>query len=336
MKRVLSIAGIAVILLASGFLLYKHFVTDQIVDVPGMENPAAPMLDLLSAEWRSEDGVWSAHIDVDDHCTLYLSYQQELVYSGNFSFDFYGDDPNVKTELNFYDKDYKSEDSSISSTIESLYVENCRIYLDITVSKEGENSMRQQVVLERAEYDKPTENESEGIREVSEMAELVEFSWNQGAMSYDDSFDFSITHTITPDGQETARRLCCDYTDPKTGERIKIGEESSDFQGFGLGGTRTDSAVCLSVPLERWDELADFLRTAELSPYHPPEPGLMDASNSRIVVTWQVDGEEFTNRYSWGTSAHDLLELLQDIAREAIIQKSDELQPTPEGSGTCS
>ena len=53
----------------------------------------------------------------------------------------------------------------------------------------------------------------------------------------------------------------------------------------------------------------------------------------KIVLT---DGEEFTNRYGGGTSAHDLLELLQDIAREAYSQKSGQNQPAPEGSWTCS
>lgn len=308
---VIVILGIGVILVG-GIFMYQHFVLDRILDGPGMEDPAGSMRELLNAEWISEDGVWSAHIGDKEGNTFNLSYQQDLVYNGSFSFDFIGDDLNVKTELQFYDKQFESEDGSVSSIIESLYVENGRMYLDITSSKVGEDSIRQQVVMNRVEYGKPAESESEEIREVSEMAELVEFSWHQSAMSYDGCFDFQITSS---EQESAAPRLYCSYTDPETGERIEIGEESSGFQGFRLDGTRTDSVACPPVPLERWEELADFLRTAELSPYHPPEPGLMDATDSKIQVTWQEGGEKFTNSYS-GIYAHELLKLLRDIAGE--------------------
>ena len=57
MKRVLIVAGIAVILLLSCIILQWYVVTYLTLDKNGMENPEAPMLDLLSAEWVSEDGV---------------------------------------------------------------------------------------------------------------------------------------------------------------------------------------------------------------------------------------------------------------------------------------
>lgn len=317
--KILGILASAALAALVGTGLYLRFGL-QVLDRPGMENPAGPMLELLNAEWMSEDGAWSAHIDDYKLC---LSCRQELVYSGSFSFDFQGDDLNVKTELTFDDKQFESEDGSVSGTIESLYVENCRLYLALTISKEGEDSMRQQAVLDRVEYGEPIENESEEIREVSEMAELVEFSWHQSAMSYDGCFDFRITAS---EQESAAPRLYCDYTDPETGERIEIGEESSGFQGFRLDGTRTDNAACPPVPLERWEELADFLRKAELSPYSPPEPGLMDATNSNIQVTWRENGEKFTNSYS-GVYAHELLKLLQDIAGEVSRNTLEEPKP---------
>lgn len=317
--KILGILASAALAALVGTGLYLRFGL-QVLDRPGMENPAGPMLELLNAEWMSEDGAWSAHIDDYKLC---LSCRQELVYSGSFSFDFQGDDLNVKTELTFDDKQFESEDGSVSGTIESLYVENCRLYLALTISKEGEDSMRQQAVLDRVEYGEPIENESEEIREVSEMAELVEFSWHQSAMSYDGCFDFRITAS---EQESAAPRLYCDYTDPETGERIEIGEESSGFQGFRLDGTRTDNAACPPVPLERWEELADFLRKAELSPYSPPEPGLMDATNSNIQVTWRENGEKFTNSYN-GIYAHELLKLLQDIAGEVSRNTLEEPKP---------
>ena len=155
------------------------------------------------------------------------------------------------------------------------------------------------------------------------MAELVEFSWHQSAMSYDGCFDFRITAS---EQESAAPRLYCDYTDPETGERIEVGEESSGFQGFRLDGTRTDNTACPPVPLERWEELADFLRRAELSPYSPPKPGLMDATNSNIQVTWLENGKKFTNSYS-GIYAHELLKLLQDIAGEVSRNTLEEPKP---------
>ena len=147
------------------------------------------------------------------------------------------------------------------------------------------------------------------------MAELVEFSWYQSAMSYDDCFQFWIK-TTRQDLSDP--RLFCRYTDPETYERVEIGDDDTiGFQGFGLGGTqRAENETWLPVPPERWAELADFLRHAKLSAYHAPSPDLMDATSSIIEVTWREDGAEFTNRYSGGTSAHDLLKLLQDIAGE--------------------
>ena len=317
--KILGILASAALAALVGTGLYLRFGL-QVLDRPGMENPAAPMLELLSAQWTSEDGVWSARIEGE---RLDLSYQQNLVYSGSFFFGFDGDDLNVKTELDFYNKQFESEDGSVSGTIESLYVENCRMYLVLTTSKEGEGSIRQQAVLNRVEYGKPAESELGEIREVSEMAELVEFSWHQSAMSYDGCFDFRITAS---EQESVAPRLYCDYTDPETGERIELGEESSGFQGFRLDGTRTDNTACPPVPLERWEELADFLRRADLSPYSPPEPGLMDATDSKIQVTWQEDGEKLTNSYS-GIYAHELLKLLQDIAGEVSRNTLEEPKP---------
>ncbi len=310
------IAAAVIVFMIGGFFMYRHFIVGQVTDGPIMENSAGPMLELLNAQWMSEDSEWSAWID--DY-KLDLSYRQELVYRGNFFFDFQGDDLNIKTKLSFDHPNFESEDGSVSSTMESFYVENQRLYLDITLSKAGEASVRQQAVLDRAESGKSAESELGEIREVSELAELVEFSWHQSAMSFSDCFDFEIKFT---EQDPDLPRLCCEYTDWATGERIKLGEEDSGFQGFSMV-QKDPEAQCgtwPTVPLERWAELADFLRKAELSPYRPPDPNLLDATNSIIEVTWQDGGEEFTNRYD-GHDASDLRELLRDIAEEVSTSK---------------
>ena len=302
MKKALIVIFIVILVLAVAGLLVHQYFAGQTTDGPVMEDPAAPMLELLSARWTSEDGLWEAQIE---GYTLELRHRQEPVYSGSFTFDFHGDDINARTEL-------VCEDRRASGTPENLWVENGRLYLNITETNGGEDSVRQQVVLKRAE---PGEQEPEEIREVSEMAELVEFTWDQNAMSYDACFQFWIKTT-----QEDLSdpRLYCRYTNPETYERVEIGDDDPvGFQGFGLGGTRlAENETWLPVSPKRWAELADFLRRAELSAYQAPPPGLLDATSSIIAVTWRENGEEFTNRYGGGTSARDLLKLLQDIAGE--------------------
>lgn len=322
MKILIGIVAVVALFVGIKFL-YQHFITDRIMDGgTGMENPAGPMLDYLSADWEEACG-WRVTID---GYQMEIFFSDEKIYQGSFSFSYSpGEDVNKKMQMYPDQNSFDSENGDFSGVIKELYTEDGMMYLDIKFDKyKQENGTRRQVILNRVEYGKPAESESEEIQEVSEMAELVEFSWHQSAMNYDGCFDFRITSS---EQESAAPRLYCDYTDPETGERIEVGEECSGFQGSGLDGTRTDSAACPPVPLERWEELADFLHTAELSPYHSPEPGLMDATDSKIQVTWREDGEKFTNSYS-GIYAHELLKLLQDIAGE--VSRGALKEPKPE------
>lgn len=54
--KILGILASAALAALVGTGLYLRFGL-QVLDRPGMENPAAPMLELLSAQWTSEDGV---------------------------------------------------------------------------------------------------------------------------------------------------------------------------------------------------------------------------------------------------------------------------------------
>ena len=153
------------------------------------------------------------------------------------------------------------------------------------------------------------------------MAELVEFSWNQITIG-DSGFRFHIVCT----GQDPIDpRLSCRYMDQEAHEIVQIGDEGS-------------IELCPTIPSAQWEELADFLRKAELPAYREPDPspaGDMEVHAvpfvSKIQVTWRDGGEEFTNSYR-GHYADELLELLKDIARETNSQKSGQNQPAPEGS----
>ena len=145
------------------------------------------------------------------------------------------------------------------------------------------------------ESESASDPEQASVRSIPETADLVEFSWHQSAMSHDGCFDFWMK--TTEEDPETPY-LYCSYTDPETRERIELGDEM--FKN------------CPTIPYERWQELADFLRKAELAPYKAPDPNLLDATDSKLELTWSADGQKITESFD-GRSADSLLELLQDI-----------------------
>ena len=152
----------------------------------------------------------------------------------------------------------------------------------------------------------PPDAEPEETQTVPETAELASFSWYQNAMSYGDCFTFEIQAA-----QQSAPTLRCDYTDWETGERITLGDDADE--------------ACPTISQERWTELADYLRSAGLPAYRPPEPDLADAADSRICAEGRDGGGKLTCAYS-GAGANGLRELLQDIAGEAYGRKADETE----------
>ena len=76
----------------------------------------------------------------------------------------------------------------------------------------------------------------------------------------------------------------------------------------------TELARCPRIPHERWQELANYLRKAELAPYQSPDPQLLDGTDSKLELTWSADGQQITETFD-GRSADGLFELLQDITQ---------------------
>ena len=182
-------------------------------------------------------------------------------------------------------------------------------------------------------------------RTLPETAALVEFSWHQSAMSHDDCFDFWMKTTEENPEQPY---LYCSYTDPETRERIELGDEMYIYRAGrqkkdGAGGEteaesklesaavsesegqleaekesganeETEDTRCPKIPYERWQELSAFLKNAELAPYRSPDPNLLDATDSKLELTWSADGQQLRESFD-GRSADGLLELLQDITR---------------------
>ena len=145
------------------------------------------------------------------------------------------------------------------------------------------------------------EPESASARALPETAALMEFSWHQSAMNHDDCFDFWMKTTEENPEQPY---LYCSYTDPETRERIELGDEMFIYK----------LERCPRIPHERWQELANYLRKAELAPYQSPDPELLDGTDSKLELIWSADGQQITESFD-GRSADGLLELLQDITK---------------------
>ena len=143
--------------------------------------------------------------------------------------------------------------------------------------------------------------EAVSARALPETAALVEFSWHQSAMNHDDCFDFWMK---TTDQDPEEPYLYCSYTNPKTHERIELGDEMFIYK----------LERCPRIPHERWQELANYLRKAELAPYQSPDPQLLDGTDSKLELTWSADGQQLTESFD-GRSADGLFELLQDITQ---------------------
>lgn len=98
--------------------------------------------------------------------------------------------------------------------------------------------------------------------------------------------------------------LYCSYTNPETRERIELGDEMFIYK----------LERCPRIPHERWQELANYLRKAELTPYQSPDPQLLDGTDSKLELTWSADGQQITETFD-GRSADGLFKLLQDITQ---------------------
>ena len=275
MKKLVIAAGGIVIVIVAGFFLYRHFVINSIMDGPFMEN-----------------------ITPDERAT----------------------EPEQKPGIPSEREPASAADSE-----------------SVPAGEPTLASVR--------------ESKQASVRSIPETAALVEFSWHQSAMSHDGCFDFWMKTTEENPEQPY---LFCSYTDPETRERIELGDEmfiyrigrqkkdgagaTSEFEAEREAETKSESVAeskfggktesekesdaneetederCPRIPYERWQELSDFLRKAELAPYKAPDPNLLDATDSKLELTWSADGQKISESFD-GRSADGLLELLQDITR---------------------
>ena len=128
---------------------------------------------------------------------------------------------------------------------------------------------------------KGTEAEQK-VQTVPDMAELYSFAWHQSAENADACFVFSFS--AAEEAKTAGHTLSCTFRTPDG--------EAAEY---------TDVPVADA----QWSELGAALRSLTLPPYAPPDPYLMDATNSCIEVCWENNGSRFTCRYN-GEYAHEL------------------------------
>ena len=117
---------------------------------------------------------------------------------------------------------------------------------------------------------------------VSDTAELYSFAWRQSAENADACFAFSFGAAEETEAAE--HYLSCTFR-TADGEAVE----------------HTD----VPVTDAQWSELEAALRELSLPSYAPPDPYLMDATDSCVEVCWENTGNRFTNRYN-GEYAHQL------------------------------
>ncbi len=123
--------------------------------------------------------------------------------------------------------------------------------------------------------------EAEQIKQsVPDTAELRSFSWHQSAENADACFVFSFGTSE----ESAGHYLSCTFRTPD-GEAVEY----------------------TNVPVTdaQWSELEAALRSLTLPSDAPPDPYLMDATDSCVEVCWADNGDRFTYRYN-GEYAHEL------------------------------
>ena len=73
----------------------------------------------------------------------------------------------------------------------------------------------------------------------------------------------------------------------------------------------------VSVTGKQWSELEAALRSLSLPPYAPPDPYLMDATDSCMEVCWEDNGSRYIHRYN-GEHARELHSFLLTLIGQII------------------
>lgn len=140
-------------------------------------------------------------------------------------------------------------------------------------------------------------------------ADLVSLSWVQNHMCWDDCFSFGVYRS----------------------------EDAPYLQGHYLSKSTKAERTLEQLPLSeiQWAQLESYLRTHSFAPRQEPIPGIFvsDATESNLSITWNRNGQAFTEQYN-GEYESELRDQLTDIAETALAQKATKPVLFPQDSTT--
>ena len=348
MKIGLMLALAVALCTLTGCLLYRHFVTDRIMDGgDGMENPDArrSAMELVELSW------WQNHMYFGSCFSLqFYLIGGEPALTGSFLDQNNGEDLRESqvdafshpiawpvTWVQWYElqqaleeqelpeysspSDYacdetdsmitvvwRTDDGTITQTLDGRYASELET-LALRIAQEA--------------YDAAQTQPASEDREVSDMAELTRFYWTQSAMTQDRSFQFAIGR-----GQQSM----IGFLPADMDDGVYFSYSYRDSRGDGQTVRRTDVLLPEQTGEDYLSRLARALREQELPAYRAPEPHLPDATDSYMSTTWS-DADASFSRSCSGEDAQPIYDLLVEFAGEtnAWLRSQD----VPEGGWRC-
>lgn len=114
-------------------------------------------------------------------------------------------------------------------------------------------------------------------------------------------------------------------------------EDAPYLQGHYLSKSTKAERTLEQLPLSeiQWAQLESYLRTHSFAPHQEPIPGIFvsDATESNLSITWNRNGQAFTERYN-GEYESELRDQLTDMAETALAQKATKPVLFPQDSTT--
>lgn len=142
MKRLLTAIAVLAVIILGGTLAFRHFVTDQIMDLGGMENPDyagepqqpemldgdgtyvdnEALLNVIAGTWVSEDERYV--LTLQDDCRILLTRKGETVLDGQIYFTYLQPGEVQRTEFSLDSCRLGDDSTSAAWEISSLYHES--------------------------------------------------------------------------------------------------------------------------------------------------------------------------------------------------------------------
>lgn len=140
--------------------------------------------------------------------------------------------------------------------------------------------------------------------------ELVEFSWYQNHMNYDECF--SLQFYLEKDQP----MLTGWFTSREDGESRENGTDERS------------NPIPWPLTWVQWFELQNGLTESDLPEFQEPSPYELDGTLSQIQLVWRLRNQEITETYN-GRDASELKDLVFRIAEEAYAGSQQETVPLP-------